>query len=314
MGPQGVETAAAVAEDYMISQPQISKSQLFPHYPQDFGHRIISIIKDSLMSHKDPAAFSVLVLSFIFASSILSEDDFDDQLLEVINLECSNAYATVCLGLKSPKNDIFLNTFDLFSSHARSLVELFSSPDMPDVQAKKFELFGPCLFKCAVFFSKSLMSQMKKDSIARELAAVMKFIFSLCTDRDVPDDVKIAKLRPAMKILRTYFATLANAPKSQEIEMSCDCLLAALTSFVQENSGCESRSNDFKFKLLSLANQWLTLARNCTLDFFKADEDFQPKVFESTHPYADNRMPTPSLSTSYYQIQELTRAHCPTFS
>ncbi len=305
VGPRGVETLAAVTEEYR--PPESSISQKFPDYPQDFGPRITSIIKDSVTLHDDPAVFSVWLVSFVIGFRLLSDEFLDSEIAEVIKLECSNAYAAACPARKPSNGSIFLNTFDSFSSFAAVLAPVLSTNGSAISQtSQKVHFFELILFKCAVSFLENLMSRMKKEDVTHELIAIFKYLFPLCANSELSDDVKIFKLKPAIKILRTCFSKLGGGQRSHEIELSCECLLSALISYVLENSTSGVRTYDFKCKLLSHAIEWMTIARNCTLDFFKEDADFQPKIFESTHPYADNRMsPPPSLSLHIEIIFEL---------
>ena len=142
------------------------------------------------------------------------------------------------------------------------------------------------------------MSRMKAGAISRELATVIKLTFVLCADRSVPDAIKSSKLKPMMKVLRTCFSKLGGGQRSQEVDLSRECILSALISFALEDSKSpDFRTYDSKIKLLSYANEWMAVARDCTLDIFKGDEEFQPKIFESTHPYDDNRIPPAPPST-----------------
>lgn len=298
MGPRGVETLAAVTEEY--KPPESSVSQKFPDYPQQFGPRITSIIKDSVTSHGDPSNFSVRLVSFVIGSRQLSDEFLDSEIAEVIKLECSNAYAAACLARKPSNGSMFLNTFDSFSSFAAVIVPVLSTNGSAVSQtSQRIHFFELILFKCAVSFMENSMSRMKKEDITNELIAIFKYVFPLCTNSELSDDVKISKLKPAIKILRTCFSKLGGGQRSHEMEMSCECLLSALISYALETSTSDVQSYDFKCKLLSHAIEWMTISRNCTLDFFKGDADFQPKTFESTHPYADNRMlPPPFFSSS----------------
>ena len=279
-------------EHYGLSHSTATKK--FSEYPQEFATRITALIKESFASCDDPLAFSVLAVSFISGSGILSHDHVDSDTAEVLKVECTDAYVSACAARSPSENSVFLKTFDAFASQARSLVPVFST-DSP-IQAKKCQFFEKHLFRCAVDFLDSLMLRMKRDSILCELVTVIKFVFPLCANLDLCDEIKTSKLKPAMKILRTCLFKSEAAQSSQASERICNCLLSALVSHTRDNSDSNHESYDFKCTLLSHANQWMSIARTCALNLYNDDEEFQPKVFQSTHPYADNRktpLPTP---------------------
>ena len=300
VGPRGIETLATVTAEYRTSATtQNASSQRFSDYPEDFGPQITSIVKESLSSHSDPASFAVLLVSFITASSVLSDDFLDTDIAEVLKFECSNVYVAACVAREPSTSSVFLSTFDIFLAHKRALASALSPETTSDSQmAQNVHLVELILFKCAVSFLESLIARMKKESVALELATVIRLTFVLCSDRSMSDDIKTSKLKPMMKVLRTCFSKLGSGQKSQEVELGRECLLAALTSFALENLKiADFQTYDSKIKLLSYANEWMAIARDCSLDIFKDDEAFQPKFFESTHPYADNRMSPPPPST-----------------
>jgi hypothetical protein len=119
-------------------------------------------------------------------------------------------------------------------------------------------------------------------------------VLPLSSDRDATEGEKLSKLRPLMKILRSCCKKFGGGLKSQETEFLRDVLLSALVLHTGESASCLRQTHEFLRNLLSAAVTWTQIARDCTLDIFKGDPDFQPKVFESTHPYADNRTPPPS--------------------
>ena len=298
-GPRGTETRAAVMDHYGLAQN--SSSQRFSDYPRDFALRITASISDIFKCCDDPTSFSILLVSFISGSGILSDDFVDPDTVEVLMLACTDAYVTACLGRKPSKSSIFLSLFDTFLSQARLSESVFSTPALTQVQ--KCQFFEKSLFKFAVHFLDCLISQMKKESISDELSAVFKYIFSLCADHDLSDDIKTSKLKPAMKILRACLSKTGGGEGSQRLDLGCESLLSALVSFVRQNSISDVRSYDFKCKLLSCANEWMALARHCTLDLYQGDEEFQPQIFQSTHPYADNRkLFNPSLTSIHSRV------------
>jgi hypothetical protein len=296
VGPSGVETRSAVMEHYGLAH-NINSSR-FSEFPPEFALRITSLIKESFAACHDPVNFSIIVVSFVSGCSILSDDCLDSDTVEILKLQCSDAYVAACLALKPSESSVFLNMFDAFLSQARSLLLLFSA-DAP-IQVQKCQFLEKLLFKCAVDFLGSLMPQMKNDVISSEVANVFKFLFPLCANPDISDELKISKLKPAMKILRTCLIKSDAVQSSELLQLGCDCLLSALVSVARENSSNDVQSYEFKCALLSHANEWLVTARNFALDLFNGDEEFQPKVFQSTHPYADNRASHPNPSSIPY--------------